>query len=82
MLNKAQNKLKAAGSAFENEFFDDAASCSYYAAYHAVCALLASHGLAFSSHGQTKDQTPRSRRLPRHLPRQSHAKAGRPCDGG
>ncbi len=53
MLNKAQNKLKAAGSAFENEFFDDAASCSYYAAYHAVCALLASRGLAFSSHGQT-----------------------------
>jgi len=37
----------------ESGFFGDACSRAYYAAFHAVSAVLAHHGLAFSSHAQT-----------------------------
>jgi uncharacterized protein (UPF0332 family) len=53
MLKKAKEKLAAARVGFEAMFYDDASSRAYYAAFHAVCAALASIGLSYSSHGQT-----------------------------
>jgi len=53
MLKKAQQKLAAARKDMEFRFFGEASSRAYYAAFHAVSAVLAHHGLAFSSHAQT-----------------------------
>jgi len=53
MLKKAQQKLAAARKDMEFGFFGEASSRAYYAAFHAVSAVLAHHGLAFSSHAQT-----------------------------
>ena len=53
MLKKAQQKLAAARKDMESGFFGEASSRSYYAAFHAVSAVLAHRGLAFSSHAQT-----------------------------
>jgi len=53
MLKKAQQKLAAARKDMEFSFFGEASSRAYYAAFHAVSAVLANHGLAFSSHAQT-----------------------------
>jgi len=53
MLKKAQQKLAAASKDMEFGFFGEASSRAYYAAFHAVSAVLAHHGLAFSSHAQT-----------------------------
>ncbi len=52
-LNKANDKLTAARTMLENGLFDDASSRAYYAAFHAVTAVLGTRGLSFSSHGQT-----------------------------
>lgn len=52
MLGKADEKLSAARAANWDGFFGEAASCSYYAAFHAASAVLAQKGLAFSSHAQ------------------------------
>lgn len=49
----AQRKLEGAQSARDCGFYEDAVSRSYYAAFHAVTAALASKGLSYSSHGQT-----------------------------
>jgi len=35
------------------QFFGEACSRAYYAAFHAISAVLAHHGLSFSSHAQT-----------------------------
>jgi len=53
MLKKAQQKLAAAYKDMESGFFGEACSRAYYAAFHAVSAVLAHHGLSFSSHAQT-----------------------------
>lgn len=53
MLKKAQRKLAAAHKDMELGFFGEACSRAYYAAFHAVSAVLAHHGLSFSSHAQT-----------------------------
>jgi uncharacterized protein (UPF0332 family) len=53
MLKKAQQKLAAARKDMESGFFGDACSRAYYAAFHAVSAVPANNGLAFSSHSQT-----------------------------
>ncbi len=53
MFRKAGNKLLSARTSLESEFFDDGSSRAYYSAYHAVCAVLGSRGLSYSSHGQT-----------------------------
>ena len=53
MLKKARQKLAAARKDMEFGFFGEAFSRAYYAAFHAVSAVLAHHGLAFSSHAQT-----------------------------
>lgn len=52
MLRKADEKLAVARKDLESGFCGDAASRAYYAAFHAVSAVLAEHGLTFSSHGQ------------------------------
>jgi hypothetical protein len=52
MLAKANSKLDAAREAMRDGFFGEAASCSYYAAFHAASAVLARRGMAFSSHAQ------------------------------
>lgn len=52
MLERAEEKLAAARAAIEDGFYGEAASCSYYAAFHAASALLAQRGLSFSSHAQ------------------------------
>jgi uncharacterized protein (UPF0332 family) len=52
VLAKASRTLEAARNAIAHDFFDDASSRAYYAAFHAVTAALASRGLSFSSHGQ------------------------------
>jgi len=53
MLRKARQKLAAARKDMEFGFFGEASSRAYYAAFHAVSAVLAHDGLAFSSHAQT-----------------------------
>ena len=53
MLKKVQQKLAAAHKDMESDFFGEACSRAYYAAFHAVSAVLAHQGLAFSSHAQT-----------------------------
>jgi len=53
MLRKASERLASARRDLEAECYEDAASRAYYAAFHSVCAVLASHGLTFSSHAQT-----------------------------
>jgi uncharacterized protein (UPF0332 family) len=53
MLKKAQQKPAAARKDIEFGFFGEASSRAYYAAFHAVSAVLARNGLAFSSHAQT-----------------------------
>jgi uncharacterized protein (UPF0332 family) len=52
MLAKADDKIRVARNSFDDEFYDDAASRAYYAAFFAVTAVLAHHGLTFSSHGK------------------------------
>ena len=53
MINKAEEKLNSAKTNYENFQYDDSASRSYYAIYHAICAALHTRGLEFSSHSQT-----------------------------
>ena len=53
MLNKADEKLLSAGRDCEDGFYGDASSRAYYAAFHAISAVLAFHGFTFSSHAQT-----------------------------
>jgi len=54
ILQKAEEKLVAAGLVFDNELFGEVSSPrSYYAVFHAVCAVLACHGMSFASHAQT-----------------------------
>lgn len=53
MLKKAQQKMDAARKDMESGFFGDACSRAYYAAFHAISAVLAHQGMAFSSHAQT-----------------------------
>lgn len=52
MLARAAEKLKVAELLLENRAWDDAASRAYYAAFHAVSALLLSRGKTFSKHAQ------------------------------
>lgn len=52
MLEKASEKLAAAQAAIRDGFFGEAASCSYYATFHATSAVLAHKGFSFSSHAQ------------------------------
>ena len=53
MLKKARDKLATAHKDIKYEFYADAASRSYYGAFHAVTAVLAERGLSYTSHGQT-----------------------------
>ncbi len=52
MLKKAHSKLTTARSNLAQGYFDDAASRAYYAAFHAISAVLLTKGLHFSSHAQ------------------------------
>ncbi len=49
-LEKAHSNLKAMNLMFENEFFDWAVICGYYAIYHAALAALFHIGLKAFSH--------------------------------
>ena len=49
-LDRAETSLQAAQILLEASFYDDAASRTYYAAFHAACALLLSEELSFNSH--------------------------------
>jgi len=49
-MKKAQINLDCAQMLFSNGMYDSAVSSSYYAIFHAVSALLASKGMAFSKH--------------------------------
>ena len=53
MMAQAKRKLAAARRELKAGFADEAVSRAYYAAYHAISAVLASPGCAFSSHAQT-----------------------------
>ncbi len=53
MLGKAEEMLLSAKRDLAVAAFGDAASRAYYAAFHAVSAVLASKGMTFSSHTQT-----------------------------
>jgi len=53
MLEKANEMLSSSKRDLEVASFGDAASRAYYAAFHAVSAVLASKGMTFSSHSQT-----------------------------
>jgi hypothetical protein len=55
MVRKACQKLASARKDFDSGLFDDSVSRAYYATFHAVSAVLAAHGLSFSSHAQTLD---------------------------
>ena len=53
MLRKAREKLASARKNLDSGFYGDVASRAYYAAFHAISAVLADRGLTFSSHAQT-----------------------------
>ena len=53
ILAKANEQLNVARNALENGFYSEVSSRGYYAAFHAITAVLASNGLSFSSHAQT-----------------------------
>jgi YgiT-type zinc finger domain-containing protein len=53
MLDKAKEKLTTAKIDYDAERYDDSVSRAYYAAFHAISAVLLSRGLHFSSHSQT-----------------------------
>jgi len=53
IIEKAESKLLTAHINFENGRYDDVASRAYYAAYHAISAVLIQKGMVFSSHAQT-----------------------------
>lgn len=53
MLRKADQKLEAARRALGAGDWDDASSRAYYAAFHAVSAVLRQQGAVYTSHGQT-----------------------------
>ena len=50
ILNKAERTLQSAESLFNNGFVESAASRAYYAAFHAIQAVLASVNQAYSKH--------------------------------
>jgi len=52
-MAKADEKLAAAQRDMDAGFPGEAASHAYYSAFHAATAVLASHGLSFSSHRET-----------------------------
>jgi hypothetical protein len=52
LLAHARAKLDAARVLLEARAFGDAASRAYYAAFHAVSAVLLARGQAYSSHAQ------------------------------
>jgi uncharacterized protein (UPF0332 family) len=52
MLALADEKLRAAGLLLDGGAWADAASRAYYAAFHAVSALLLSKSQSYSSHSQ------------------------------
>lgn len=52
MLAQADEKLRAARLLLEGSAWGDAASRAYYAAFHAVSAVLLSKGESYSSHAQ------------------------------
>lgn len=53
MMTKAREKLSAARRELSAGYPGEAASCSYYAVFHALSAVLATEGKSFSSHAQT-----------------------------
>lgn len=52
MFLKAEEKLAAAKLLLDHDKWNDAASRAYYAAFHAVSAVLFHHDMKFKSHGQ------------------------------
>jgi hypothetical protein len=50
ILNKAERTLQSAESSFNDGFIESAASRAYYAAFHAIQAVLASVNQAYSKH--------------------------------
>ncbi len=53
MLAKAERKLATARRSLAAADWEQTASSAYYAAIHAICALLESRGPSFPSHDQT-----------------------------
>ena len=53
MLRKAEEKLASARRELQSGYPGEASSRSYYAAFHAISAVLAARGLTYSSHSQT-----------------------------
>jgi len=49
-IKEVENKLEAAKSLFENEFYKDSVSRSYYSMYHAARALLLTKNIAPKTH--------------------------------
>jgi uncharacterized protein len=49
-LEKADSKIKSAIELLEKEYFDDAVSRAYYAAFHAAQAILVTEGLHAETH--------------------------------
>lgn len=52
MIAKAYDKLETAKIDLDHNKYDDSASRSYYAVFHAISAALESKDLSFSSHSQ------------------------------
>lgn len=53
IMAKAEEKLASAERELAAGFPGEASSRAYYAAFHAITAILATRGLSFSSHTQT-----------------------------
>ena len=52
MVLKAQEKLNASKSNFDNKLYEDSVSRAYYSVFHIISALLFTKGLTFSTHSQ------------------------------
>lgn len=53
-IEKSEEKLAAARSLLENEYFDDAISRAYYAVFHAASAVLLFEDITVESHSALK----------------------------
>lgn len=68
MVGHARRKLQAARILLSGGAPADAASRCYYAAFHAVSAVLLARGLAYSSHSQVLGAFNRDLVRPGHFP--------------
>lgn len=68
LLTLAEEKLRAANLLLAGGAWGDASSRAYYAAFHAISAVLLAHGATYTRHGQVLGAFNRDFVHPGHFP--------------